>query len=147
MGKVQSFGILNKGSGFTRQATSARLAVDIIQVWINSSPSNCCISHFKAQLAQLFFIRHLKMYVLDKRNTLWLCDTVRQTSFGKSAAVADRRSSLAVDFLRDVCLAVLRNHKVFLLYAKVNGPGQAQLDENKYKDPRSTMPHQYYKYT
>ena len=29
------------------------------------------------------------MYVLDKRNTLWLRDTVRQTSLGKSAAGAD----------------------------------------------------------
>ena len=65
MGQVQSFGILNKGSGlrpsgFTRQATSARLAGDVIQVWVNSSPSNRCISHFKAQLAQLYFIQHLK---------------------------------------------------------------------------------------
>ena len=65
MGQVQSFGIFTKGSGlrpsgFTRQATSARLADDVIQGWINSSPSNRCISHFKAQLAQLFFIQHLK---------------------------------------------------------------------------------------
>ena len=65
MGQVQSFGILNKGSGlwpsgFTWQVTSARLAGDVMQVWINSSPSNHCISHFKAQLTQLFFIQHLK---------------------------------------------------------------------------------------
>ena len=33
------------------------------------------------------------MYVLDKRNTLWLRDTVRQTSLGKSAAGADLRSA------------------------------------------------------
>ena len=63
--RCSPFGILNKGSGlrpsgFIRQATSARLAGDVIQVWINSSPSNRCISHFKAQLAQLFFIQHLK---------------------------------------------------------------------------------------
>ena len=65
MGRVQSFGIFLKGSGlrpsgFTRQATSPRMAGDVIQVWINSSPSNRCISHFKAQLAQLFFIQHVK---------------------------------------------------------------------------------------
>ena len=65
MGQVQSFGILNKGSGlwpsgFTRQATSARLTGDVIQVWINSLSSNRCISHFKTQLVQLFFIQHLK---------------------------------------------------------------------------------------
>ena len=33
------------------------------------------------------------MYILDKRNTLWLRDTVRQTSLGKSAAGADLRSA------------------------------------------------------
>ena len=38
--------------------TSTCLASDVIQVWINSSPSNHCISHFKAQLAQIFFIQH-----------------------------------------------------------------------------------------
>ena len=57
-------GILNLGSGlrpsgFTWQVPSASLADDVIQVWINSSPSNHCISHFKAPLAQLFFIQHL----------------------------------------------------------------------------------------
>ena len=57
-------GILNRGSGLrpsgcTWQVASASLAGDVIQVWINSSPSNHCISHFKAQLAQLFFIQHL----------------------------------------------------------------------------------------
>ena len=46
-------------SGFTWQVTSACLAGDIIQVWKNSSPSNHCISHVKAQLAQLFLIQHL----------------------------------------------------------------------------------------
>ena len=46
-------------SGFTWQVTSASLAGDVIQLWINSSPSNHCISHFRAQLAQLFFIQHL----------------------------------------------------------------------------------------
>ena len=65
MDQVQPFGILKKGSdlrpsGFTRLATSARLAGDVIQVWVNSSPSNRCISHFKAQLAQLSFLQHLK---------------------------------------------------------------------------------------
>ena len=46
-------------SGFTWQVTSAHLAGDVIQVWINSSPPNHCISHFKAQLAQLILIQHL----------------------------------------------------------------------------------------
>ena len=46
-------------SGFTWQLTWARLAGDVIQIWMNSSPSNHCISHFKAQLAQLFLIQHL----------------------------------------------------------------------------------------
>ena len=65
MGQVLSFGILNRGSGlrplgFTWQVTSqARLAGDVIQVWINNSPSNHCISHFKAQLALSFFIQNL----------------------------------------------------------------------------------------
>ena len=53
--------ILKKGSGprpsgFTWQVTSARLAGDVIQVWINNSPSNHCISHFKLQFTQSFFI-------------------------------------------------------------------------------------------
>ena len=34
------------------------------------------------------------IFVLDKRNTAWLRDTVRQTSLGKSAAGADLRSAL-----------------------------------------------------
>ena len=56
-------GILNKWSGlrpsgFPWLVTSARSSGDVIQVWMNSSPSNHCISHFKAQLAQLFLIQH-----------------------------------------------------------------------------------------
>ena len=47
------------------------------------------------------------MYERDKRNILWLRDTVRQTSLGKSAAAGPTR---------DVCLTVSRNHKVFPLY-------------------------------
>ena len=63
-GPGEVLGILNKGSGlrpsdFTWQVTSARLAGEVIQVWINSSPSNHCVSHFKAQLGQLFLINHL----------------------------------------------------------------------------------------
>ena len=114
MGQVQSFGILNRGSGlrpsgFTRQATSARLAVDVIQVWINSSPSNCCISHFKAQLAQLFFIQHLK----------WikgiLCGYAIRSGRHPEGSQRPGRPA-AADFPRDVCLTVSRNHIVFLLY-------------------------------
>ena len=112
----QSFEILNKGSGlrpsgFTRQVTSARLAGDVIQVWINSSPSNRCISHFKAQLVQLFFIQHLKCtywiyFVVTRygqadiprevsghradRRTHY---DVREAYLGKSAAGADHRSA------------------------------------------------------
>ena len=51
------------------------------------------------------------MFVLNKRNTLWLRDTVRQTSLGNSAG-----DPAATDFPCDVCLTVSRNHKVFLLY-------------------------------
>ena len=94
--------ILNRGSslwpsGFTWQVASARLAGDVIKVWINSSPSNHCISHSKAQLGQLFFIQHLICTYWIK-GILWV---------GLTAA----------DFPRDVCLTVSRNHKVFLLYA------------------------------
>ena len=49
-------------SGFlwaTWRETSARLAGNVIQVWINSLPSNQCISLLKAQLAQLFSIQNL----------------------------------------------------------------------------------------
>ena len=80
MGQVAVHGNRRSGlrpSGFTWQVTSARLAGDVIQVWKNSSSSNHCISHFKAQLAQLFWFNILYVYVLDKRNTLWLRDTVR----------------------------------------------------------------------
>ena len=41
---------------------------------------------------------------------MWLRDTVRSTSLGKSVARA------AADFARDVGLTVSRNHAVFLLY-------------------------------
>ena len=43
------------------------------------------------------------------RNTAWLRDTVRQTSWGKAAAAT------AAEFPRDVCLAAWHNHAVFLL--------------------------------
>ena len=65
MGQVQSLGYWTargsglRPSGFTWQVTSACLAGDVMQVWINSSSSNHCISHFKAQLVQLYFIQHL----------------------------------------------------------------------------------------
>ena len=57
------------------------------------------------------------MYVLDKRNTLWLRDTVRQT-FPREVSGRGRPAvgPAAADFPRDVCLTVSRNHKVFLLY-------------------------------
>ena len=51
-----NYGVTYWTSGFTWQVTSAHLAGDVIQVWINSSPSNHGISHLKAQLAQLFNI-------------------------------------------------------------------------------------------
>ena len=31
------------------------------------------------------------IFVLDKRNTVWLCEVIRQTSLGKSAAGGDLR--------------------------------------------------------
>ena len=47
------------------------------------------------------------MFLLNKTNTVFLRDTVKQTSLGKSGAGANPR---------DVCITVSRNHKVFLLY-------------------------------
>ena len=53
---------------------------------------------------------------MNKRNTLWLCDMVRQTSLAKSAARAVVGTAAAA-FPRDVCLHILHNHYIFLLYA------------------------------
>ena len=69
-----SLGILNKWSGlrpsgFAWQMTSARLAGDVIQVWINSSPSNHCISQFKAQVAQLFLFNILYERTIRRRDS------------------------------------------------------------------------------
>ena len=84
MGQVQSFGILNKGSGlrlsgFTRQATSARLAGDVMQVWINSSPP------FQSTASAIIFDSTSYMYILDKRNTLTAGRPRPLTSRGMSA--------------------------------------------------------------
>ena len=106
-------GILNKGlglrpSGFTWQVTSARLASDVIQVWMNSSSSNNCISHFKAQLVQLIFI--YLIYWIKGILCGYAIRSGRHPSGSPAVGPAD------ADFPRDVCLTVTRNHKVFLLY-------------------------------
>ena len=44
-------------------------------------------------IAKLHYYCVNYIFVLDKRNTAWLRDTVRQTSLGKSAAGADLRSA------------------------------------------------------
>ena len=114
MSQVQSLGYWTatgsglRPSGFTWQLASASLAGDVIQVWINSSPSNHCISHCKAQVAQLFFIQHLIC-------TYWIKGILCGYAI---------RSAPAADFPRDVCLTVSRNHKVFLLslIARFMGP-------------------------
>ena len=63
MGQLQSLGYWTKGRAFGPRASLDRwrqLAWQATsQVWINSSPSNQCISRLKAQLAPLFFIQHL----------------------------------------------------------------------------------------
>ena len=103
----------NKGSGlrpsgFIWQVTSARLAGDVIQVWINSSSSNHCISHFKAQLVQLFLIHHLIC-------TYWIkgifCGYAIRSGRHPSGSQQLGRpvvGPVAADFPRDVCLTVSR---------------------------------------
>ena len=80
----------------------------VIQVWINNSSSNHCISHFKAQLTQFLLIQHLMC-------TYWikgiLCGYAIRSGRGRPAV-----GPAAADFPQDVCLTVSRNHKVFLLY-------------------------------
>ena len=73
--------------------------------WVSHIMVNYWIYDFQAILLLCYYI-----FVLDRRNTVWLCDTVRQTSLGKSAPCP-----AAADFPRDVCLTVSRNHAVFLL--------------------------------
>ena len=80
-------------SGFTWRLTSACMTGDVIQVWIKTSSWSHWISHSKAALAQLFLSQHRIGMYWRKRHTLWLCDTVRQTSLGKSGAGADMWSS------------------------------------------------------
>ena len=75
-------------------AMHARVICQII--WFIIAKCHCC--YFSSCL-----------FVLDKRNTLWLCDMVRQTSLRKSAAGA-------ADFPQDVYLTVARNHTQFKAY-------------------------------
>ena len=92
-------------------------------VWINSSPSNHCVSHFKAQLAQLFLINHLIC-------TYWikgiLCGyAIRSGRHPEGSQRPPGRPAVgpaAADFPRDVCLTVSRNHKIFLFYDDVCVP-------------------------
>ena len=78
------------------------LAGDFTSAWVSHS----LVNHFGFKISKLHVCCVNYIFVLDKRNTAWLRDTVRQTSLGKSAAA---------DFPRDVCLTVSRNHAVFLL--------------------------------
>ena len=98
------------------------LAGDVMRAWVSHYLVNNSIYDFKASLLPrwLYICHKGHMFVLDKRNTAWLRDTVRQTSLGKSAAAGRTagplRSAPAADFPGDVCLTVSRNHAVFLLY-------------------------------
>ena len=65
------------------------LAGDVMRAWVSHSVVNHWIYNFKTYYCLVNY-----MFVLDKRNTAWLRDTVRQTSLGKSAAGADLRSAL-----------------------------------------------------
>ena len=98
---------IEQRSGFTWQATSARLAGDVIQVWINRSLSNHCISHFKAQLAQWFLIQHLIC-------TYWIKGIL--CGYAKWSGRHPEVGPAAADFPKDVCPTTWRKHKVFLLY-------------------------------
>ena len=70
------------------------------------------------QSATIFVLTY--MFVQNKRNTLWLRDTVRQSSVGKSAARADLREVSGRGSQRplpdDVCLTVSPDPKVFIFY-------------------------------
>ena len=75
-----------------------------------------CVKSFDLSFQRATSVVSYCMFLLDKKNTLCLRDTVRQTSFGKSAAGADQAAAV---FPRDVCLTVLRNYKVFLLSCNI----------------------------
>ena len=82
------------------------------------------------------------IFVLDKRNTAWLRDTVRQTSLGKSAAGA------APDFPRDVCLTVSHITMQYSYYSSLVCEKLILNSENQYllqftaKRPHNWMKHE-----
>ena len=77
------FVLLNKCSGLQSSVTLSSWwhCWRVMRAGVNNSLLNRLSYYFKAPL--LLFLTHI--FVLDKRYTLWLCDTVRQTSRGKSA--------------------------------------------------------------
>ena len=86
------------------------LAGDVMRAWVSHSLVIIGFITLKLHYCLVNYI-----FVLDKRNTAWLRNTVRQTSLGKSAAMADLQSALR-PLTSLVCLTVSRNHAVFLLY-------------------------------
>ena len=108
---VTVLGVFNKCSGLWPSDT-------ISSWWLGWHRYACTGKKVFVKLYDLSFqsvtlVVLIHMFVLDKRNTSRLRDTVRPTSPRKSVAGA---GPAAADFSRDVCLSVLHNHKVFLLY-------------------------------
>ena len=107
-------GIFNNGSGlrpsgFIWQVTSARLAGDVIHIWINSSSSNHCTSHFKAQLAQLvwhnlFIVLLCFIYIVVSHNMIILY--FRLPCFHVSNSTSFLHSTLVLSFYIDVFLTL-----------------------------------------
>ena len=90
VGQVQSLGysINDRAFGPRTPYRVGCLTGDVMRAWVSHSLVNHWICNFKASLLLFNYI-----FVLDKRNTAWIRDTVRQTSLGKSAAGADLRSA------------------------------------------------------
>ena len=107
MGQVQSLGYWTKGRAFGPRASLDRwhqLAWQATsQVWINS-----CISHLKAQLAQLFLIQHLIC-------TYWIKGILCGYAIRPGRHPRPSVGLATADFSRDVCLTISHNHKVFPL--------------------------------
>ena len=101
-------GLFNKCSGPRTPYRVDGLAEGVMRAWASHSLVNHWNYNFKA------YVNY--MCVLDKRNTAWLRETVRQTSRGKSVAAGPAVRPAVADFPRDVCLTVSRNHAVFLLF-------------------------------
>ena len=90
---VLGYSINARGVGPRTPYRVGDLAGDFTRAWVSHSLANHWIYNFKASLLRDFCCVNYT-FVLDKRNTAWLRDTVRQTSLGKSAAGADLRYPL-----------------------------------------------------